>query len=257
MLWTPPKSNATIATISQAVSRSVSLSLSRRAVGRVGRLAGQPVSQSVSWSVDQLVSRSVGQPADQPVGQSVGQSGGPAGQWVSQSVSQSVSRSVSQLVRQSVSWLVGRSVSQSVNSQTSIRQNGMAVLTRKPFFKLATYGVRLLISGGTEAERKRYFFWLLLLSTVQLNLTSLQAYVFSFRFASLQVLKQMSLIATQRSSKTSRWNSLLKKRSPKWRSNPKELSVIFPRASATLSQVKRREKRVKLIRNIPVSADSR
>ena len=58
----------------------------------------------------------------------------------------------------------------------------MAVLTRKPFFKLATYGVRLLIPGGTEAERKTYFFWLLLLCTVKLNLTSVQAYVFSFRF---------------------------------------------------------------------------
>ena len=53
----------------------------------------------------------------------------------------------------------------------------------------------------------------------------------SFRFVSLKVLKQMSLIATQRSLKTSRWNSLLKKKSPKWRNNPKQLSVIFPRAS--------------------------
>ena len=78
MLWTPPKSNATIATFSQAVSRPVSQSLSRRAVGR------QPVSwlvsQSISWSVIQLVSRSIGRLVSW-AGRSV----------VSQSVSQSVS----------------------------------------------------------------------------------------------------------------------------------------------------------------------
>ena len=44
----------------------------------------------------------------------------------------------------------------------------------------------------------------------------------------LQVLRQMSWIAMQRSLKMSRWNSLSKKRSPKLRSSPEQLCVIFP-----------------------------
>lgn len=159
-----------------------------------------------------------------------------ASQVVRHSVGQLVSRSVAQqgscqlvstLISQSVSQSDGQSVSRSILTLALDKTYGYR--KKNIYFKLATDGVRVLIFGATGVDSNRKFSQWLLLRTVYFSFMSVR--LISFRFVSLQVLKQMSLIATQRSLKTNRWNSLLKKRSPKWRNSPKELSVIFPRAT--------------------------